>query len=136
MNQPHPYMKEYMEAPLQLHKLKLECLHKRIALMPEGKTDYERNEVTLDKLKTFGEIKALTNIVAEREAYYIQYFNNEFLPAVEDMDKNYASVIATARKRTEQEIIDTLAKVEFQVTGSTNIEGKLLHFKMLKNLLK
>ena len=113
MTQVHPYMAEYLEKPLQLHKLKLECLQKRMTLMPEGKTDYERNEVMLEKIKTGGEIKALSNIVAEREAYYISYWQNSFLPDLEDLENNFASVCAEARKRPEQNIKDLLAKVEF-----------------------
>ena len=50
----HPYLREYLEVPLQMHKLKLECLQKKLSLMPEGKTDYERNEVVLEKIKTQG----------------------------------------------------------------------------------
>ncbi len=132
----HPYKKEYLEAPLRLHKLKLECLHKRMALMPEGKTDYERNEVVLEKIKTGAEIKALTGIIGEREAYYLQYFNNVFLPDIESMEEGYGELVMAARKRTEPEIKDVLAKLEFTPKGSMNVELKIYHYKMLKKLMK
>lgn len=134
----HPYLREYMEKPLQLHKLKLECLQKRMTLMPEGKTDYEKNEIVLDKIKTGGEIKALSQLVAEREAYYLNYFQNQFLPDIEDMEKSYSEVITKARKiaETDQEVKDLLAKVEFVPVGSANVELSLMQFKLLKNKIK
>ena len=135
LKEEHPYKKEYLEAPLRLHKMKLECLQKRIMLMPEGKTEFEKNEVILDKIKTGAEIKALSTVVAEREAYYINYFQNSFLPDLEDLESNFGEVVAAARKRTEPEIVDLLAKVEFIPTGSINIEGKIFNFKLLKKLL-
>ncbi len=129
------YMQEFLEAPLRLHKFKLECIQKRMALIPEGKTDYEKNEAILTKINTSAEIKSLQNIIAEREAYYIQYWQKEFLPAIEDMEENYGKVVAEAIKRQEPEIKELLAKVTFQVVGSVNVEGKLFEFKRLKNLL-
>lgn len=129
------YMQEFLEAPLRLHKLKLECLQKRMALMPEGKTDYEKNEAILAKIETGAQIKALLNVIAEREAYYIQYWQKEFLPTIEDMEENFSKVIAQASKREEPEIKELLAKVSFQVVGSVNIEGKMFEYKRLKNLL-
>ena len=131
-------MREYMEVPLQLHKLKLECLQKKIVLMPAGTTEYEKNEVILEKIKTGAEIKALHQIIAEREAYYINYWNKEFLPSIEDMENNLSHVINTARARAKDnpEIKEQLARVEFQPVGSVNIEGKLMNYKILKNLLK
>lgn len=132
----HPYKKEYLERPLELAKLKLECLHKRMALLPEGKTDYEKNEAQLIKLSTSAEIKALTRNVAEREAYYLNYFNKVFLPDLEDLEENYGNVITEAKKRIEQNIIDLLAKVEFNgANGAVNIELKIHNFKLLKKLL-
>ena len=118
----HPYKSEYMERPLQLAKLKLECLQKRIVLMPEGKTDYERNEATILKIETGAEIKAKIREVGQREAYYLNYFNNVFLKDLEDLEENYGSVVMTARKRSEQDIKDQLAKVEFNsANGQVNI---------------
>ena len=133
----HPYMREYMEVPLELHKLKLECLYKRLSLMPAGVTEYEKNEALLEKLKTNGEIKALQQIVNEREAYYIHYWNKEFLPSIEDMETNYEAVIVKARglAKGNDEISSQLSKVEFIPVGSMNIEGKLQEFKILKNLI-
>lgn len=136
VTQNHPYMAEYLEAPLRLHKYKLECLQKRITLMPEGKTDYEKNETVLEKFKTSSEIKALSSVIAEREAYYINYWNKCFLPDLEDLEENMASVCNEARKRPEPEIKEQLARVEFIPTGSINIEGKIMHYKQLKNMLK
>jgi len=132
----HPYLREYIEVPLQMHKLKLECLQKRITLMPEGKTDYERNEVILEKIKTQGEIKALARAVAERESYAIKFFHEVFLKDIEDMEENYSVVVNKAKNRTEPEIKDALGRLTFNVVGNTNVEAKILHFKLLKNLLK
>ncbi len=131
----HPYMQEFLEAPLRLHKLKFECLQKRISLMPEGKTEYEKNESTLLKITTGAELKALRNIIAEREAYYINYWQNEFLPSLEDLEENYSVIVEKASKRTEPEIQEVLAKLTFTVNGSVNIDGKIHHFKLLKKLL-
>ncbi len=105
--------------------------------MPLGNTEYEKNEAVLERIKTNGEIKSLQQIVNEREAYYIHYWNKEFLPSVEDMEKNYGSVITKARAlaKNSEEIKDQLAKVEFIPVGSVNIEGKLMEFKLLKNLI-
>jgi hypothetical protein len=136
MTQEHPYKKEYLEAPLRMHKFKLECLHKRVALMPEGKTDYERNEVILEKIKTGAEIKALTGIIAEREAYYNNYFNNVFIKDIEDLENNFGEIITVAQKRTEPEIKVLVDKLLFAIKGSVNIELKIHDFKMLKKLLK
>lgn len=136
INDLHPYKQEYLEAPLRLHKLKLECLQKRIALMPEGKTDYERNEVILEKIKTGAEIKSLSNVIAEREAYYINYWQNSFLPDINEMEENYSKIVDQASKREEQEIKDVLQKLQFQIVGSVNVELKIHLFKQLKNLLK
>lgn len=137
----HPYMKEYMEAPLMMHRFKLECLIKRSTLLEEGfsqKSEYEKNEIQIKKIETQGEIKVLSRMIAEREAYYIMYFNKQFLPSVADMEDNYGSVIEKARRlaKENEEIKELLGKVEFQAQGSANIEGKLLHFKMLQNLIK
>jgi hypothetical protein len=133
----HPYMNEYLEKPLMLHKLKLECLQKRLALMPLGDTDYEKNEVVLEKIKTSGEIKALSQVIAEREAYYITYWNKQFLPDLEDLEENYGDVISKAREiaKTNNEVRDALAKAEFEVVGSVNIEGKIHFYKLLKKLI-
>ena len=132
----HPYKKQYLEAPLRMHKYKLELLYKRIKLMPEGKTDYERNEVELEKIKTGAEIKALTGVIAEREAYYNNYFNNVFIKDIESLESEYGDIVTAARKRTEQPIKDVLAKLTFEQKGvSVNIEEKIHHFKSLKKLL-
>ncbi len=95
-----------------------------------------KNETVLEKLKTGSEIKALSSVIAEREAYYINYWNKCFLPDLEDLEENMASVCNEARKRTEPEIREQLARVEFIPTGSINIEGKIMHYKQLKNMLK
>jgi hypothetical protein len=136
VTQDHPYKQEYLEAPLRLHKFKLECLQKRIALMPEGKTEYEKNENTLLKLVTGGEVKALSNVIAEREGYYLQYWTQQFLPDIEDLENNMATVCAEAEKRNDPAIKDQLEKVKFIPNGSINIEGKIVEFKLLRNLLK
>ncbi len=134
----HPYMREYMEVPLMLHKLKLECLLKKLALMPLGETEYEKNDFLLEKIRINGEVKALQLLINEREAYYIHYWNKEFMPAITDFENNYESVVLKGRELAKEsdEIRDMLAKVEFVPIGSVNIEGKLMNFKMLKNLIK
>lgn len=133
----HPFKRDYLEGPLRLHKLHLECLQKRMVLMPAGVTEYEKNEVLLLKISTGAEIKAKQKNIAEREAYYLNYWNKEFLPAIEDLEANYGDIIAQASKRVEPEIKDLLAKLTFEETGgSVNIELKIYNFKLLKNLLK
>ena len=134
--QDHPYMAEYLEAPLRMHKYKLECLQKRMTLMPEGKTDYEKNEVILEKIKTGGEIKALSNIIAEREGYYLNYWQKSFLPDIEDLENNMQSVLDQANKRSEPEIKDMAARLAFVPIGNINIEGKIMMLKQLRNMLK
>ncbi len=132
----HPYKQEYLEAPIRIHKTKLECLQKRMALMPEGTTEYEKNEVMLEKIKTSGEIKALSNIIAEREGYYINFWQNKFLPEINEMEENFGDVIAKAQKSTDIAVKDLLAKTIFEVKGSVNVELKVYLYQQLKNLLK
>lgn len=131
----HPYKQEYLEAPLRFHKLKLECLHKRIALMPAGETDYEKNEVILEKMKTTSEIKALSNIIAEREAYYLNYWNKVFVPDVEDMEENIGTVLTKAHHSKDEEVKALVAKLTFEVQGNVNIENKIHLYKLLKKKL-
>lgn len=131
----HPYKREYLEGPLRLHKLKLECLQKRMTLIPEGKTEYEKNEAILMKIATGGEIKSLASHVAEREAYLINYFQRSFLPDIEDMENNYGTVIEKASKRTEPEIKKVLSELTFETPGSVNIELKIHNYRLLKKLL-
>lgn len=132
----HPFKRDYLEIPLRLQKIHLECLQKRMVLMPAGVTEYEKNEALLLKITTGAEIKAKQKNIAEREAYYLNYWNKEFLPAIEDLEANYGAVVAQASKREEPEIKDLLAKLTFEETGSVNIELKIYNFKLLKNLLK
>ena len=131
----HPYKREYLEAPIRMHKYKLECLHKRMELMPPGTNDYERNEVALEKMRTSTEIKALTNIIAERESYYLHYFNNVFLKDLEDMEENMSDIINKANNSKVSEIKDLCEKLKFNVKGSVNIELKIHLYKLLKNKL-
>lgn len=135
MTNEHPYKKEYLEAPLRMHKMKLECLQKRIRLMPEGTTEYERNEVILEKMKTGAEIKALSNVIAEREAYYLNYWNKVFLPDIEDMEENLSEVLNKAKNSKDKEIQDLVSNLTFEVKGNVNIELKIHQYKLLKKKL-
>ena len=135
MKNEHPYKKEYLEAPLRMHKYKLELLHKHIRLMPEGKTDYERNQVELEKLKTGAEIKALTNVIAEREAYYLNYFNNVFVKDLDDMQENLVELLNKAKNNPDKDVQDLVNKLSFEVKGPVNVELQMHLYKLLKKKL-
>lgn len=137
MNADHPYKRQYLEVPLALQKLKLECLQKRMFLMPEGKTDYEKNERTLTRIATGAEIKAQSLSVGEKEAYLINYFNKVFIPDLEALEANLEKVVNSAQKRTEPEILEVMSKLTYEAASSNpNVELMIHSFKSLKNLLK
>ncbi len=128
-------MQEYLEAPLRLHNYKLECLQKRMALMPDGVTEYEKNEYILLKISTGGEIKALSNIIAERTGYLINYWNKSLLPDAEEMAANYDSLVIKAKKSDNSRVKELLNMLEFPTVGNVNVEAKIFYYKQLKNMI-
>ena len=133
----HPYM-QYLEGQLVFHKKKLECLQKRLVLIDydkASKSEYQRNEDELVKIKTVMDIEAMRKLIGEKEGYFIKMFKS-FIADLEDMQNNANYIIGEAEKFKDEKIQVELNKYKFLVsTKNANPESVLNSYKKLKVLM-
>ena len=132
----HPYM-QTLQGTLEVHKKLLSCLEKRIAIIGQNAsslTEYDLNENEITKIKTIGEIDILKRIIREKEQYFIK-FMHQFVAEVEDLEKNYDSVLRKAKTSKNDAIRHILYSAKWD-TIESNIEVKLALYKRLKKMLK
>jgi len=134
----HPHM-ENLKATLVTQKTMKECLERRLRLIDvdlSKKSEYEKNEIEITKIRTIGEIDVLKRVIYEKENYFIKYMQ-QFIKDLEELDKNYDKVIAQARTqaKTNTHVDNTLKSVKWDVV-KTNMEVKIHLYKRLKDLMK
>lgn len=135
----HPYL-QYLETSLIFHKKKLECLQKRLVLVDTdkaSKSEYQKNEDELLKIKTVIEIDSMQKVIGEREGYYIMYCKR-FLAELEDMQENSPEVVRKAECIIDNDEVQTeLHKFKFAMAHEGyEPEGVLYHYKKLVKLIK
>jgi hypothetical protein len=135
----HPYL-EHLETSLIFHKRKLECLQKRLILIDtdkSSKSEFQKNEDELLKIKTVIEIDSMQKVIGEREGYYINYCKT-FLSELEDMENNAEKVVRKAEAMIDsQEVQNELSKLKFSMAHeSARPEGVLYLYKKLVKLTK
>ena len=133
----HPYM-QYLEGQLVFHKKKLECLQKRLVLIDydkASKSEYQKNEDELIKIKTVMDIESMRKLIGEKEGYFIKMFKG-FIADIEDMQENAAKIVADAEKIKDEKVAMQLNKYKFLVsTPNANPESVLNAYKKLKVLM-
>lgn len=132
----HPYMRK-LQGTLKTHKDLLACLEKRIALLGQNAahaTEYELNENEITKIKTLGEIDILQRIIREKEQYFVK-FMHQFVKDMEELERNYESLLNSAKISKNDEVRSVLYSVKWDVVES-DIEVKLHLYKRLKKLMK
>lgn len=133
----HPYMK-VLEEHLTTHKLKIECLEKRLVLIDEeykDKNDFQKNEAELIKLSTIFEINASKKALYEKEQYYIKFMAS-YIEDIEEVESNYDNLLSTAKTMKEdcKEIRDCLDRVNLEAVEK-NSEVKIQFYKKLKKIV-
>ena len=133
----HPYM-QYLEGQLIFHKKKLECLQKRLVLIDfekASKSEYQRNEDELTKIKTVMDIEAMQKLVGEKEGYYINMFKN-FIADMQDMEENGVYIVAEAENSKDEKVKTELEKFKFvNSQKDANPESVLNIYKKIKVLM-
>ena len=134
----HPYLQN-LKNTLVTQKTMKECLEKRLFLIHldyANKSEYEKNEIEITKIKTQGEIDVLKRVIDEKENYFIKYMK-QFVVDVEEVEKEYINVLNKAKIKatTNTEMTNLLESVNWK-TVDENIEVKIHLYKRLKELVK
>jgi len=134
----HPYAEKLQET-LKTQKKMLECLEKRLVLMTESyatKTEFEKNEIEILRIKTEAEIDILKRVISEKENYFVRYMQ-QFVADLEDMEKNYERLlkICRAQQNANDGAKQLLNSVKWDVLEK-NIEVKVHFYKRMKDFLK
>jgi hypothetical protein len=133
----HPYLQN-LKNTLVTQKTMKECLEKRLFLIHldyANKSDYEKNEIEITKIKTQGEIDVLKRVIDEKENYFIKYMK-QFVVDIKEVDKEYQNVLNKAKIKatTSTEMTNLLESVNWK-TVEENIEVKIHLYKRLKSLV-
>jgi hypothetical protein len=134
----HPYLQN-LKNTLVTQKTMKECLEKRLFLIHldyVNKSEYEKNEIEITKIKTQGEIDVLKRVIDEKENYFIKYMK-QFVVDIEEVEKEYDSVLQKAKIKAinNTAITNILNSVNWRVVEE-NAEVKIYLYKRLKDLLK
>jgi hypothetical protein len=134
----HPYLQN-LKNTLVTQKTMKECLEKRLFLIHldyVNKSEYEKNEIEITKIKTQGEIDVLKRVIDEKESYFIKYMK-QFVVDIEEVEKEYDSVLQKAKIKAinNTAITNILNSVNWRVVEE-NAEVKIYLYKRLKDLLK
>jgi hypothetical protein len=134
----HPYLQN-LKNTLVTQKTMKECLEKRLFLIHldyANKSEYEKNEIEITKIKTQGEIDVLKRVIDEKENYFIKYMK-QFVLDVEEVDREYQNILDKAKIKAinNTEMVNVLDSVNWKVVQE-NIEVKIHLYKRLKDLLK
>jgi len=134
----HPYLQN-LKNTLVTQKTMKECLEKRLFLIHldyVNKSEFEKNEIEITKIKTQGEIDVLKRVIDEKENYFIKYMK-QFVVDIEEVDKEYENIINKAKKKatTNIDMTKLLGSVNWKAVEE-NIEIKIHLYKRLKDLLK
>jgi len=131
----HPYM-EKLQGTLAQHKKLLSHLELRMVLIGQNSanlSEYDINENEIIKIKTEGEIDILKRTITEKEGYF-KKFMQQFVIDLDDMEKNYDTILQKAKDSKKDAIRDVLYKVKWDVLEN-NTEVKLHFYKRLKKLI-
>lgn len=134
----HPYLQQ-LKNTLVTQKTMKECLEKRLFLIHldyVNKSEYEKNEIEIAKIKTQGEIDVLKRVIDEKENYFIKYMK-QFVIDIEEVEKEYENIIKKAKIKatTNTEMTNLLGSVNWK-NVEENVEVKIHLYKRLKDLLK
>jgi len=134
----HPYLQN-LKNTLVTQKTMKECLEKRLFLIHldyVNKSEFEKNEIEITKIKTQGEIDVLKRVIDEKENYFIKYMK-QFVIDIEEVDKEYENIINKAKKKatTNIDMTKLLGSVNWKAVEE-NIEIKIHLYKRIKDLLK
>tara|TARA_R110000868_G_scaffold46244_5_gene152935 strand:- start:107 stop:544 length:438 start_codon:yes stop_codon:yes gene_type:complete len=132
-----PYIDD-LQASLDVTRMMQECLEKRIELGMNHMKDvseYEQNEIKILLIRTRGEIDTLKKVISEKEDYFKKYIE-EYEKDVEEMNKNYDSVIQTAHAKKEGNKLlkHTMEDAKWDVINSTE-QYKVAIYKRIKKIL-
>ena len=134
----HPYAK-VLQDTLATHKKMLDCLEKRLTLIPidyATKNEHEKNEIEIIKIKTQGEIDSIKKVIKQREEYFLNYMK-QFSVDVEECENEYENILQKAKiKATKNtDMTDLLESVNWKGVDE-NIEVKIKLYQRLKALVK
>jgi len=123
---------------IQFKKNYLLSLKKRIALIKTNfsdKSEYEKNEVDIQSYETLIKINNLTKFITQKESEYENELIQFYLE-LEEVEKNYESTIALAKK--EQSTNIDLKHILYHVNWKQiedNIEDKINLYRNIKEQL-
>jgi len=132
------YRKE-LDNTLLEYKNMIAALRLRINLMDEefaDKSEYQKNEARITKVKTETEIRTLERIVLDKERYFVD-FMKQFEVDAKDCNDNWESVYNLAKlQENRNSVIKTLiTNINWDVMNKEP-EVKIAVFKSLKKQLK
>lgn len=130
----HPYM-EVLNNGLNKIKKFRECLVLRTSLKKNFKDDWERNEHEILLMKTDDEIKAKDLTIRERESYNIE-FMNQFIPRLEECDKNFDTVMEKAKSESASaEVKKIISTVNWEAVSS-NVEVRVALYERFSKMIE
>jgi hypothetical protein len=133
----HPYLKQ-LKNTLVTQKTLKECLEKRLYLIHldyANKSEYEKNEIEITKIKTQGEIDVLKRVINEKENYFIKFMQG-FVKDLEEMDANYDTVLKKATDKSHKDIgLNNILKSVNWAMVNESLEVKVHLYKRLKDLI-
>lgn len=132
------YRKE-LDNTLLEYKNMISHLRLRLELMDEffsDKSDYEKNEAEITKIKTQTEIKTLERIVIDKERYFVE-FMKQFEVDAKDCNDNWDMVYNQAKLMQNRNpmVKKLLENINWDVMEKEP-EVKIAIFKTLKKQLK
>ena len=133
----HPYLKT-LKNTLVTQKTLKECLEKRLFLIHQdysNKTEYDKNDIEIIKIKTQGEIDVLRKVIFEKENYFLKFMEG-FVKDLEEIDSNYQNVLDKCKEKAlkDSNIDKILKSVNWEMVND-NLEVKVHLYKRLKGLI-
>jgi hypothetical protein len=130
---------DFLKNTINFKKDYVLSLHKRLLLIREGfceKSEFQRNEIDILKYETVSIINNANNFIKKKEEEY-RIELGEFYEDLNDLEKNYKTVVDTAKKKSE--IGSVLIRHILYHTNwkylDDNIDEKIKLFKDLKELI-